>query len=66
MTDDPGGLLAEQVGYWRSALDGLPEQLDLPTDRPRPAVPSHQGGALDTNLNAELHRRLWRWHVSIR
>jgi len=33
-----GPELARQVGYWRARLAGSPVLLDLPTDRPRPAV----------------------------
>ncbi|ATB48375.1 non-ribosomal peptide synthetase [Corallococcus macrosporus DSM 14697] len=32
-----------QLGHWRKALAGAPAVLDLPTDRPRPAVRSHRG-----------------------
>ncbi|MGW4927500.1 condensation domain-containing protein, partial [Streptomyces parvulus] len=41
--DDPDSLFATQIGYWREALAGLPDQLTLPTDRPRPAVMTYRG-----------------------
>ncbi|ANN17190.1 non-ribosomal peptide synthetase [Amycolatopsis orientalis] len=37
-----GELLAEQLGYWRDRLDGVPP-LEPPTDRPRPAVRTTNG-----------------------
>jgi amino acid adenylation domain-containing protein len=39
-----GDVLDEQLDYWRSQLAGAPTVLELPTDRPRPAVQA-QGGA---------------------
>ncbi|MCK8673824.1 non-ribosomal peptide synthase/polyketide synthase [Rhodococcus sp. HM1] len=41
--DDPRSLIAGQLDYWTTALEGVPDQLDLPTDRPRPAVASNTG-----------------------
>ncbi|MFJ8470266.1 amino acid adenylation domain-containing protein, partial [Streptomyces swartbergensis] len=55
---DPGSLLARQVAYWRDALAGAPEELDLPADRPRPAETSRLGHLAEVELPAELHRRL--------
>uniref|UniRef100_UPI000B1EEDFC condensation domain-containing protein n=1 Tax=Peterkaempfera griseoplana TaxID=66896 RepID=UPI000B1EEDFC len=55
---DPGSLLNAQLTYWRKALTGLPEELALPTDRPRPAVASYEGVVSPIELDAELHRRL--------
>ncbi|MGW4246000.1 amino acid adenylation domain-containing protein, partial [Nocardia sp. NPDC004722] len=55
---DPESLAAKQVAYWRNALAGLPDQLDLPADRPRPAVQSFAGGKIDVRIDAELHSGL--------
>ncbi|PWI12701.1 non-ribosomal peptide synthetase, partial [Streptomyces sp. Act143] len=56
--NDPDSLFATQIAYWREALAGLPDQLTLPADRPRPAVMSYQGDYLTVDIDADLHRRL--------
>jgi len=48
-----GAELERQIEYWRTQLADAPV-LDLPTDRPRPAVQSFQGAIKDTMLSAEL------------
>ncbi|HEY3896255.1 MAG TPA: amino acid adenylation domain-containing protein, partial [Pseudonocardiaceae bacterium] len=55
---DPDSLFATQLGYWTQALAGLPEQLELPTDRARPAVASHRGGQVPIRLEPRLHQGL--------
>ncbi|NUR92557.1 MAG: amino acid adenylation domain-containing protein, partial [Nonomuraea sp.] len=39
-------LPATGLAAWTKALANLPDQLDLPFDRPRPAVPSGEGGTV--------------------
>ncbi|MEV0250499.1 non-ribosomal peptide synthase/polyketide synthase, partial [Nocardia sp. NPDC050712] len=56
--DDPESLAAKQIDYWRTALAGLPDQLELPADRPRPAVQSFAGDRVEVRVEAELHRAL--------
>src|SRR6185437_13266179 len=46
------------LSFWRKTLEGLPEQIELPSDRPRPSVSSHRGGGVALRIGAELHRGL--------
>ncbi|MEV0375472.1 hypothetical protein AB0I10_37905, partial [Streptomyces sp. NPDC050636] len=36
----------QQLVFWRGVLSGLPDQLDLPVDRPRPVRASFRGGSV--------------------
>ncbi|MDJ0016529.1 non-ribosomal peptide synthetase, partial [Rhodococcus erythropolis] len=53
--DDAGSLISRQIGFWESALAGLPDQLDLPADRPRPAVASNRGAAYSFVIDRDVH-----------
>ncbi|MGW6919655.1 condensation domain-containing protein, partial [Kitasatospora sp. NPDC054939] len=46
------------LDHWRTALTGLPEEIALPTDRPRPALPSGRGGLVALSLPDELALRV--------
>ncbi|MDT0328088.1 non-ribosomal peptide synthetase [Nocardiopsis lambiniae] len=56
--DDPDSLAAEQIAFWRETLADLPEVLDLPADRLRPAAASYRGGIAPISLSSETHRGL--------
>ncbi|MFI1889401.1 condensation domain-containing protein [Streptomyces jumonjinensis] len=56
--DDPDSALARQSAYWRRTLTGAPEQLELPNDRPRPAVASYRGAIAEVEVPAALHGHL--------
>ncbi|RPK40427.1 Dimodular nonribosomal peptide synthase [Streptomyces sp. ADI92-24] len=51
---DETSLAARQLDHWRTALAGAPEELELPTDRPRPARPAFSGGELDIAFDAPV------------
>ncbi|NEE07844.1 hypothetical protein G3M58_15455, partial [Streptomyces sp. SID7499] len=51
-------LSARQLSYWERALTGLPVELELPADRPRPGVAGRRGEVVDFELDAGLHRDL--------
>ncbi|QXC44703.1 non-ribosomal peptide synthetase [Rhodococcus qingshengii] len=58
--DDPDSLITRQVDYWRHALAGIPDQLDLPSDRPRPRVASNRGAGHTFTIEPDLHQALNR------
>ncbi|HYH80098.1 MAG TPA: amino acid adenylation domain-containing protein, partial [Longimicrobium sp.] len=53
-----GEALDRQLAYWRERLAGAPELLELPTDRPRPAVQTYRGATVPVELSPELLERL--------
>ncbi|MGK5529722.1 amino acid adenylation domain-containing protein [Streptomyces sp. URMC 129] len=57
---DPSSMLSRQLEYWAKTLTGLPTELTLPVDRPRPSVPSRNGGVVHLRLDTELHRKMVR------
>ncbi|PCK22362.1 amino acid adenylation domain-containing protein, partial [Rhodococcus qingshengii] len=56
--NDSGSSIAQQIDYWRRTLSGLPEQIELPTDRPRPAVAGNRGASHSFDIDVEMHEAL--------
>ena len=54
---DPASGLSRQLSYWTDRLAGLPDQLDVPSDRPRPAVASHRGDSYPGGAAGPVARR---------
>ncbi|MER7185525.1 amino acid adenylation domain-containing protein [Streptomyces hyaluromycini] len=50
--DLAGPVLDGLVAWWRGHLDGAPRVLELPTDRPRPAVSAHRGARRRITVDA--------------
>ena len=53
-TEDPDSVVGRQLAYWTEQLRGVPEVIDLPTDRPRPAVAGKHGARWDFDIPAEV------------
>jgi amino acid adenylation domain-containing protein len=50
--------LQRQLNYWRTELRGAPDLINLPLDRPRPAVQTYRGRSHSFAIDAELAQRL--------
>ncbi|WP_442930904.1 amino acid adenylation domain-containing protein [Mycolicibacterium sp. 050232] len=55
---DADSRISGQVAYWEQVLAGLPERLELPTDRPYPPVADHRGATVPVSLPVELHKQI--------
>ncbi|WP_158625670.1 non-ribosomal peptide synthetase [Corallococcus carmarthensis] len=53
-----GEVLEQQVGWWRQQLSGMPHALELPTDKPRPAVQTYRGARVPVRLPQAVSRGL--------
>ena len=47
-------VLERQLSYWKQELAGAPPLLELPTDRPRPAIQTFRGGIEGFQIEASL------------
>ena len=52
--------IAAQLGFWEDALAGMPERLQLPTDRPYPLIADHRGATVAVDWPAELQQQVAR------
>ncbi len=53
-----GEVLEKELEYWRRELSDAPVALELPTDRPRPALQSHRGAHYTVRLSPEVSEGL--------
>ncbi|MCK0089954.1 amino acid adenylation domain-containing protein [Rhodococcus sp. F64268] len=51
---DPQSSVSRQLDFWRETFEGVPELLDLPVDRPRPALRTHHGRTVPFEIPAAL------------
>jgi len=55
---NPNSRIAGQIAYWKKHLAGLPEQISLPFDKPRPAQASYRGGRISLSCPQAVHSRM--------
>ncbi|MBL8675936.1 MAG: amino acid adenylation domain-containing protein, partial [Alphaproteobacteria bacterium] len=53
-----GEVLEQQLSYWKHQLAGIPDLLDLPTDKPRPKELTYKGAIYHTTLSKQLKDNL--------
>ncbi len=53
-----GEVLDRQIAYWKRQLEGAPQAIELPTDKPRPAVQRFRGARAHVMLSKEASRAL--------
>ncbi|WP_406816722.1 amino acid adenylation domain-containing protein [Mycobacterium sp. M23085] len=56
--EDSGSPIGVELAYWQEALAGMPERLQLPTDRPYPSVADYRGASVALEWPAELQQRV--------
>lgn len=56
-----GPVLEEQLSYWKNHLAGIPDLLELPIARPRPAVPNYEGAQHHFEIGPETSELLKQW-----
>ena len=53
-------MLNRQLAYWREALANV-APLQLPADRPRPAVPTRESGSQEVRFSLSSQANCWNW-----
>ncbi|MFJ8795928.1 amino acid adenylation domain-containing protein, partial [Streptomyces sp. NPDC102462] len=56
--NDPDSEISRQLAYWTDTLAGLPDQLELPYDRPRPSVATYRGDRIPFEIPSALYDRV--------
>ncbi|MHA7653932.1 condensation domain-containing protein, partial [Mycobacterium sp. ML4] len=57
---DPDSGVAAQLQFWHDALAGMAERVQLPTDRPYPAVADYRGATVGVDWPVDLQHRVAR------
>jgi amino acid adenylation domain-containing protein len=55
-----GQILTEELAYWKQQLAGIPASLELPADRPRPAVLTYTGAHFSFEIPGDIAASLNR------
>ena len=55
-----GEVFARQMEYWTKQLAGMPELLELPVDKPRPAMPQHRGSTEAVTIAGDYWEKM-KW-----